>query len=198
MSQHDRCFGSAAATTLLSSSITFHYDTKDYAFGRTLIPHMKAIDQHIAELGFEQSYDDDQYINFALAFDEAGCWKEAEKLYTEILQIRKSTSGEEHPFTLMGMSNLASIYWKQGRWKEVEELDVKVMEIRRRVLGEDHPDMLRSMDSLAATYWKLGRWKEAEKLDVEVMDMRKRLFGEEHPDILSSMENLGTAYNIQQ
>ena len=65
--------------------------------------------------------------------------------------------GEEHPYTLSAMANLASTYRDQGRSKEAEELDVKVMDARSRVLGVEHPDTLRTMANLAATYRNQGR-----------------------------------------
>ena len=66
-----------------------------------------------------------------------------------VVETMKRVLGEEHPDTLMSMSNLASTYRKQGRRKEAEVLEALVMETRKRVLGEEHPDTLLSMANLA-------------------------------------------------
>jgi hypothetical protein len=56
----------------------------------------------------------------------------------------KRVVGEEHPDTLICMSNLAATYFCQERWNEAEALDVQVVDARKRVLGEEHVDTLRS------------------------------------------------------
>ena len=82
----------------------------------------------------------------------------------------RSLIGEEHPDTLISMTNLASTYQIQGRWNEAEELFVQVIDMRKRLLGAEHPHTLTSMANLASMYQNQGRWNEAEKLDLEVMN----------------------------
>ncbi|KAK2666295.1 hypothetical protein RAB80_017952 [Fusarium oxysporum f. sp. vasinfectum] len=135
--------------------------------------------------------------NIASYFFYEGRWKEAEELLGEVVEVRKTTLGEEHPSTLTSMANLASTYKDQGRWKEAEELEVTVIERMKRVLGEEHPDTLTSMGNLALTYWKQGLWKEAEELGVQVMEARKRVLRDKHPDILISMAHLRSIYQDQ-
>ena len=77
--------------------------------------------------------------------------------------------GEEHPFTLATMANLASTYQLQERWLEMERLEIEVLEKRRRILGEHHPATLSSMANLAFTDSKQGKWQESERRDKEVI-----------------------------
>ncbi|KEZ41458.1 hypothetical protein SAPIO_CDS7599 [Scedosporium apiospermum] len=122
---------------------------------------------------------------------------EAEKLFTQEVEMSKLKLGDDHPDTLTSMANLASIYRNQGRWEEAEKLDVQVMETRKVKLGDDHPDTLTSMANLALTYGKQGRWEEAEKLGVQVMETRKVKLGDDHPDTLTSMNNLAWTWKSQ-
>jgi len=197
MSHEARQISSCLASTLLASSITFHFMATDYAFRRALIPHMKALEKCTTESGIQIPYQDNQCTKFALVYDEAGYWKEAEELWNQVMWMRKRILGEEHPDALAIIANLASTYQKQGRWKEAEELEVQVMQMRKNILGEDHLDTLTSMANLAATYWSQGHWNEAEELEVQVMQMRKNILGEEHPDTLTSMANLASTYQKQ-
>jgi tetratricopeptide (TPR) repeat protein len=130
----------------------------------------------------------------AMALYSDGRYKEAEELFMQVIEARKRVLGEEHPYTLTSMGNLAATYRSQGRWKEAEELEVQVIETEKRVLGEEHPDTLTSMANLAGTYWNQGRWKEAEELGVQIMVTMKRVFGDKHPDTLTSMANLAETY----
>jgi tetratricopeptide (TPR) repeat protein len=100
----------------------------------------------------------------AWTLDSDGRWEEAEELEVQVMETRKRVLGEEHPDTLLSISNLASTYRNQGRWKEAEELGVQVMETKKKVLREEHPDTLTSIGNLASTYRNQGQWKEAEEL----------------------------------
>ena len=194
MADEQRQAGSFFAHNLLSSSITPTFASEDYAFRRTLVPHIKAANRHNSLLGTSMAYNDERYTNYGLVFYEAGYWNEAEQLQIRVSETRKRVLGEEHPDTLISMGNLMSTYWSQGRWKEAEQLGVQVLETRKRVLGEEHPHTLASMGNLALTYSNQGRWKEAEQLEVQVSKTRKRVLGEEHPHTLTSMGNLALMY----
>jgi tetratricopeptide (TPR) repeat protein len=125
---------------------------------------------------------------------EDGKYKEAGPWYLRLIETRKTVLGEEHPDTLMSMSNLALTYSDQGRLVEAEVLGTQVLDASKRVLGEEHPDTLMSMNNLALTYWEQGRLVEAERLETQALDARKRVLGEEHPDTLMSMANLASTY----
>ncbi|KAK3357792.1 hypothetical protein B0T25DRAFT_499359 [Lasiosphaeria hispida] len=126
-----------------------------------------------------------------------GRWGEAEKLFVQVMETRKTKLGADHPSTLTSMANLASTYRNQGWWEEAEKLEVQVMETRKTKLGADHPDTLTSMANLASTFWNQGRWEEAEKLEVQVMETRKTKLGADHPSTLTSMANLASTYRNQ-
>jgi hypothetical protein len=70
----------------------------------------------------------------------------------QVLQTRKRVLGDDHPYTLIGIANLAVRYRMQGKWKEAESLEVQVIQTRKRVLSDEHLDTLASMHNLAATY----------------------------------------------
>ena len=179
---------------LLAQSITCGNHATDYAFRRDVIPHIESC---AAGPSWTRIYKEEEYIKFALAYDENGFLKEAEELYIRVLEIRKRVRGEEHPDALKTMQDLASTYKKRGRYREAEELEVRVLEIRKRVLGEEHLDTLMSMANLAETYNKRGRNEEAEELEVRVLEIRKRVLGEEHFETLRSMANLAFTYDQQ-
>ncbi|KAM0362811.1 hypothetical protein ACHAPK_011498 [Fusarium culmorum] len=121
-----------------------------------------------------------------------GLWKDAESLFVEVMETRKTKLGPDHPDTLTAMANLASTYRDQGRWADAESLQVQVVETRKRKLGAEHPDTLTIMANLASTYWNQGRWTDAELL--QVMEKFKKKLGANHPDTLTAMENLAFTY----
>lgn len=132
--------------------------------------------------------------NLAMMYRKQGQWKEAERLFVEVIETSKNKLEPDHPLTLSSMAHLAATYREQGQWEDAERLDIEVIETSKNKLGLDHPDTLTCMANLAATYRKQGRWKEAERLDVEVIETSKDKLGLGHHITLSSMANLATTY----
>jgi tetratricopeptide (TPR) repeat protein len=126
-----------------------------------------------------------------------GRYEEAEELFVQVMETRKTKLGADHPDTLTSMANLASTYRNQGRWDDAEKLFVQVIETRKTKLGADHPSTLTSMANLASTYTNQGRWDDAEKLFVQVMETSRTKLGADHPFTLTSMANLASTYRNQ-
>ena len=66
-----------------------------------------------------------------LSYSDQGRWKEAEQLAVQVMEIRKTVLGVEHPDTLTAMSNLATMYRDQGMLSEAEKLKAQTMEINQ-------------------------------------------------------------------
>ncbi|KAJ5213388.1 hypothetical protein N7449_000557 [Penicillium cf. viridicatum] len=130
----------------------------------------------------------------ATAYSLEGLWKEAEKLFLQVLETRKTKLGHDHPNTLRSMANLAVAYRNQGRWGEAKQIQLQVVETSKAKLGDDHSDTLRSMGNLAVTYRSQGQWKEATQLHTQVMKTYKTKLGDDHPDTLRSMANLASIH----
>ena len=126
-----------------------------------------------------------------------GQWKDAERFQLEAVELFEELLGSEHPSTLLGKNNLASIYSDQGRWEEAEKLFMQVLGNRKTKLGVDDLNTMASLGNLASTYMRQGRWEEAEKLEVQVMESRKTKLGANHPHTLTSMGNLASMYKAQ-
>jgi tetratricopeptide (TPR) repeat protein len=126
----------------------------------------------------------------AIALLSDGRYKESEELGMQVLETRKRVFGDEHPDSLVGLSDLVLTFSNQGRLKEAEEWGVQAIETMKRVLGDEHPDTLTAMGNLALTISRQGRWEEAKELEVQIMEILKRVLGNEHPDTLIAMNNL--------
>ena len=76
-------------------------------------------------------------------------YAEAEKLWTQTLEIEQRVHGPDHPSTLVTMDNLGAIFMQDGRNADAEKLFRQVVDSQRRVLGPEHPNTLRSMGDVA-------------------------------------------------
>jgi tetratricopeptide (TPR) repeat protein len=87
--------------------------------------------------------------SLAISNAEMGRLEEAERLFTEVLDIRRPLLGPDHNENLVTTGNLANVYMMQERYDEAETLLARNMETQRHLLGERHPDTLRSTFNLA-------------------------------------------------
>lgn len=118
-------------------------------------------------------------------------------LQVQVMETKKTVLRAEHPSTLIGMNNLASIYWNQGQWKEAEELQVQVMETSKTVLGDEHPDTLISMHNLACTWKSLGKLQDVLALMENCSELYNKRLGPNHPHTRSSCRALSDWKGVQ-
>lgn len=70
--------------------------------------------------------------NLASTYGNQGRWEEAEKLFVQVMEIRKTKLGADHPSTLMSMNSLAHTWQNMG--KKSEAIDSMQEFIRLRKL----------------------------------------------------------------
>ncbi|EHK16959.1 uncharacterized protein TRIVIDRAFT_113898, partial [Trichoderma virens Gv29-8] len=128
---------------------------------------------------------------------DRGRWREKEPVDRRALDLRREALGEEHPDTVISLSNLAITYHEQGRYDEAERLKNQVLDLRREILGEKHPNTIRSMVNIAATYYVQGRYDEAERLTKQGLDLQREILGEKHPSTIWSIAKLAAIYFAQ-
>ena len=179
---------------LLSCSIEPTECDNSYELCMHIIAHIRACYTHAKKLQLEIMGFDDEWERFAFAFHRTRNWGEAKQLYKCMMKERIKRLGENHPFTLTTMHNLASTYRRVGKLEKAENLELKVLEVRKANYGEEHPDTVSTMNSLAIIYQKQGRMNDAEKLQEKVMEGKKVTLGENHPDTLDVMHNLAVVY----
>jgi tetratricopeptide (TPR) repeat protein len=110
------------------------------------------------------------------------------------VEIERRTLGEEHPYTLTGMNNLAIMYRDEGKLKQAEALLGRVLEVYKRTLGERHPYTLFAMHNLGDVYRSEGKYDQGAILIRKVLDEKRRTLGNEHSDTLYTMHSLARLY----
>lgn len=121
---------------------------------------------------------------------DLGQLDEAAKMQKEVLEKRRRILGEEHPYTISAMSNLANTLGDLGQLDEAAKMKKEVLEKMKRILGEEHPDTLSVMNNLAVTLGDLSHLNEAiTLLGVAALRM-KGIHGEEHPRTKVAISNL--------
>jgi hypothetical protein len=147
-----------AATTvqLLRAGFPNPQEVTNWPECERLLPHALAATDHGQRLEVES-----EQTLWLLAASAHYLWRrgqypQAVTLQEEALAGRRRVLGDDHPDTLLSMSNLAVVLAVMGDLTAARELQEETVSAYRRVLGDHHPDTLRSMSNLAAIRRQLG------------------------------------------
>jgi tetratricopeptide (TPR) repeat protein len=86
----------------------------------------------------------------------------AESLFTEALEISRRTLGEDHPFKLTTVNDLATVNKEQAKYQDAEDLLIDAVEGRIQKLGRQYQDTKESLNNLIDLY---EAWGKPEKAD---------------------------------
>jgi serine/threonine protein kinase/tetratricopeptide (TPR) repeat protein len=125
---------------------------------------------------------------------DRGAYSQAERLYRQVLEVRRADQGGDHPDTLQSLQDLGSLYLQRGQYDKAEPLLRDALEGRRARLGADHLDTLLSMNSLALLHRRRAQYHRAEPLYKQVLAGRRKQLGPDHPRILTAMNSLAALY----
>jgi len=106
------------------------------------------------------------------------------------LEVQRRTLGEDHPQTLVTISNLTAVLEGQGDLLGAMSLARYVFAARKQVLGEGHPDTLLSMKHLALMLWEQGDQYGARQLQRAYIDCLEKVHGLMHERTLSAVLQL--------
>ena len=112
---------------------------------------------------------------FAHAYQEAGRFKDAHRLFEVAMDCESSRSGKEQPHFLFLSECLGLNYMMQGRYKDAEQLFKAVIASKVNMFGQEHLSTLESMENLANCFKNQGRYAEAEDQFLRI------LFRTKHP-----------------
>lgn len=181
--------------SLLARSVAWKFQTEDYSFRRSLVPHVHACLQ-VCMYDYEAAGRQIMWecVVLVLVLGENGSTVDAIRLLEPVVTQYRSKLGKMHPDTLRLVHSLALRYSEAGRGGEALWLLEQVVALRKEVLGEDHPDTLRSMYSLAVRYDRAGQGNKTLQLMKQVVALQANKLGEEHSDTLESMHNMAGRY----
>lgn len=132
--------------------------------------------------------------SLASAYQDDGQFQKAIVLQEQACERLRKTLGEEHPNTLVGLSNLGNLYRDAGKVNAAISLLERVRDAQVRLFGGDDPNAHATMNGLASAYVVGGRYLDAVALFEFVHRAFLRIHGAEHVDTLTVAGNLAVAY----
>ena len=79
---------------------------------------------------------------------EVGRLDEAEDLFAQALEARRTAYGATDPRTLTSLNHMGLLQRQQGRMEEAAQTLAEAVSARRQVQGEHHPETLTAVNNL--------------------------------------------------
>lgn len=146
--------------------------------------------------GATRTFQPDDARVLALRHDQArlrydqGRLSEAERLLRDVVTLRKSVLGDDHPDTLTSQHQLVRVLRDTGEVGAARALLDDTLRKRVRVLGQMHPDTLTSSNGKADLLRARGKLGEACEIYERVLELRTSVLGERHPATLTTRHYL--------
>lgn len=139
-----------------------------------------------------------------LAMSYMDCGEEfletAHALMLEVLNQRKAKLGNEQPFTLLAICNLARVKCALGQTIEAENLFRGAIPIAEKSLGENHIGTLGGKTHFAQVLVKQKRYAEAEEIFTKVIEKERYATAArndgEYPDRIFALWCLAQCYEL--
>jgi serine/threonine protein kinase/Flp pilus assembly protein TadD len=116
------------------------------------------------------------------------------EMYEEVYERCLSFNGEDHPETMISLSNLANALVLTERWEEAPSLLRGAVDRSERVLGLEHADTLIAHNNLALVLQDIGELAEARLSFERVLKTAPRVLGDTHPLTLKARVNVAGLY----
>ena len=127
----------------------------------------------------------------ALELQFQGKYDEAEPLYREVLEVRRTMLGNRHDDTLGSINNLGLLLQYKGEYAAAEPLQREALEVTREKYGSRHQGTLRSVSCLGLLLRAKGDLAAAEPLFREALEVARETLGGRHTSTLACIGNLG-------
>lgn len=115
---------------------------------------------------------------------------DAQKSFSDALELRKKALGENDAVTLQTMSNLALATYKSGEEVAAEKLYLECIE-RKRKIAPKSESLAKSLTNLANLYTDERNCAEAKKLYLEAAEIDTALFGSNNAQVAVDLYNVG-------
>jgi tetratricopeptide (TPR) repeat protein len=124
-------------------------------------------------------------------------YKDAEPYVREALERRRRELGDDHPLTVINVTDLAWVLMDLRQLRDAEALAREGLARSRRLFGNDHAMTLKAVNHMGQLLFRQDKFSETEQLYREALTTGRRVLGEDHPEVLVFASNLGSVLQRQ-
>ena len=145
-------------------------------------------------LANESDYDREKYMELLDKYGEFlytyAKYEDCLRVRTELLKLKSSVFGENHPDVASSYNNIGIVYYAMGDYSKALEYYEKDLKIGLSVLGENHPDVAKSYNNIGVVYGAMGDYSKALEYYEKSLRIRLLVLGEDHPKTKVVQENI--------
>ena len=119
-----------------------------------------------------------------------GEYKQAEKLYSNAVNIQEDVLGPDNPALAKSLNNLALVLTRQGKYQIARDTYNKSLAIQIRHFGEEHPEVAETL-SLFGSWIPVTNIHEAARMRERALDINRAVFGDDHLEVATSYMGTG-------
>jgi CHAT domain-containing protein/tetratricopeptide (TPR) repeat protein len=132
-----------------------------------------------------------------MELNQQGRFEEMRRLAQKGLEVARQHLGEDSPFVLVHLHNLAEAERNLGNPAAAESLYCQALDMVRASEGERSPVFARIAGNLALLYKQTKRYAETEPLYRQSLEVIRAALGEEHPAYAQGLNNLAMLHQAQ-
>jgi serine/threonine protein kinase/uncharacterized protein (DUF2267 family) len=115
---------------------------------------------------------------------------EAQKLFEEVLAMRRKVLGEENQDVATSLHNLARVLYDKRDYANAKIMFGEAVARRRQLFGDQHPSVATSVHGLGLVLQAEESWPQAEQQFREALVIRLKHYEKAHPAVNESLTNL--------
>ena len=136
--------------------------------------------------------------DIGLIYKNLGLYSEAEKKYSEAINIYIKNNCSETQIYLYLLNNLAVLKRIKGEYKKAESYYKRILVLTEIHLGKDTEYYSEELNNLAVLYFNIANYSKTEKLFLESFEIKKKLHGEISYECTLSLNNLAVLYHAKK
>lgn len=169
-------------------------DPKCWPRCKQLLPHALTLREEAARAKFESR-------ELAIVLDGAanyllgrGAFADAEKLFSETVQMGQRVLGPEHALVGDWLNNFGNVYLNSGRYEEAKARYFESISIGVKTTGREDPKIATRLSNLAYALMKTGQYAEAEGYYLEAISTSIKAYGRQHERVAARLHKLAMLY----
>lgn len=128
--------------------------------------------------------------------DQIGYYGKAVEYGKRVVDIYKTTIGDNHADYATSLQNLANYYYDNEDYTSAIKYGIEAMTKRKAILGEKHPDYGQSLYNLSSFYSSSGDYTNAVEYGIKAMEVTKTTLGEKHPNYAMLLCDIAYYYSF--
>jgi CHAT domain-containing protein/tetratricopeptide (TPR) repeat protein len=132
--------------------------------------------------------------NLGYLYLDLNRYGEAENIFLEAIQGRKSTTGEKDLDYVRILRGLANAYNYMGKYAKSEPLLLEAINIFKKYIGENNLEYSKTVRGLGIVYYYMANYPKAEEYLIEAKNILEKINSKESLDYAYVLSSLGNLY----